>query len=146
MNRKHIYIAMAIAPFLAAGSYVATGFYVDKDTAPKELVQLETEGDCQLIAGNCQFHKHQLRLNLSSDPYLTVVDLTSSHHLQGATFSFVLQGIETQRHVMQRAPDLMHWQADISSLQLATQPRPITLRFTALQAGVFYLSEVPVAH
>ncbi len=145
MNRKHIYIAMAIAPFLAAGSYVATGFYVDKDAPPKALVQLERQGKCHLSSGDCHFYKHQLTLDLASDPHLTHVNLVSSHHLQGATFTIVVQGRESQRYIMQRHPDLMHWQADISSLHLSEKTTlPMTLRFSALQAGVYYLSEVSI--
>lgn len=114
MNR-HLKIAFFIAPFLALGAYVLTGFYVSPKEIKNQQNKLRLLGDCQPQENACLFKLGQLELKLISNQkqqqhQLAIITNEATNELS------VALGDEYQfkQFPMMKSDDLKYWQIKLN--------------------------------
>ncbi len=84
---KHSRMAVVIAPFLAIGGYVASGYYLDDQALEARILTLEQEDPCNMLDTPCVLNATGLIFQLSHESGKTTV--TTSFNMETLTISFV---------------------------------------------------------
>ena len=138
---KHTKLAIIIAPFLAIGSYVATGYYADakmkKQFSQERYLQLSIEGKCQIKSGNCKMKNGDFLLNLKQTP--NGIHLATTHPITHAVISLVTDKNQEKLYKLKQNTDALNWQMDVDLKQLQDAR---TLRLMLMINKVSYLGEV----
>ena len=140
MNRQ-TKLAIVIAPFLAIGGYIATGYFLKgEEQDDEQLLKLQLNEACNLSTVPCKLSAEGLSLELSDNNGTT--RLVSSYPLERVMISFLDQAGTESLH--QLKPDRQHlsWEAttDFPRIQSAT-PGPVTVRISAGLYNLIYLHE-----
>jgi hypothetical protein len=136
---KHTKIAVLIAPFLAIGGYVASGYYLDSIADKEQLLKLKLEAPCNLIQSPCKLTADHLLLELSlKDNRLS---LATSHPLNQATVSILNTADNESVHRLTTADKGHKWQSKESVLTASSTTKNATVRIHAVIQNLNYLHE-----
>ncbi len=138
---KHTKLAIVIAPFLAIGSYIATGYYADakmqKAFGKERYLKLLPQGKCQIRAGNCKMKNGDFRLNLEQTPQ--GIHLATTHPISNAVISLVTDINQEKLYKLKQDKNALNWQMDVDATQLQNAHN---LRLLLMINKVSYLGEV----
>lgn len=84
---KHTRVAVILAPFLAIGGYIASGYYLDEKVREPRLLTLNQEAACDMSTIPCVLKATGLTFQLSHQNGQTTV--TSSVGMATVTIAFV---------------------------------------------------------
>ena len=138
---KHTKLAIMIAPFLAIGSYIATGYYVDtkmkKQFSEERYLKLSLQGKCQISIGNCKMKNGDFLLNLKQKP--DGIHLATTHPISNAVISLVTDKNQEKLYKLQQNKDALNWQVEVDPKRLQNVH---VLRLMLMINKVSYLGEV----
>ncbi len=138
---KHTKLAIVIAPFLAIGGYIATGYYADakmkKAFGKERYLQLAVQGKCQIKAGSCKMKNGDFLLNLEQTPQ--GIHLATTHPISNAVISLVSDNNQEKLYKLKQDKNALNWQMDVDSKQLQEAR---SVRLMLMINKVSYLAEV----
>jgi len=138
---KHTKTAIVIAPFLAIGGYIATGYYADakmeKAFGKERYLKLAVQGKCQIKAGSCKMKNGEFLLNLEETP--EGIHLATTHPISNAVISLVTDKNQEKLYKLKQNKDALNWQVDVEPKQLQDAR---TVRLMLMINKVSYLGEV----
>ncbi len=105
---KHTKLAVMLAPFLAIGGYIASGYYVDEQNKKERFLKLESQGECKILQGNCELTNGKFRLNISQKEGIT--HLATTHPIDHAVISLVLDNQQEKLYKLVENKDRFNWQ------------------------------------
>jgi len=114
MNR-HTKIAITVAPFLAIGGFIASGYYVDAQNKKERFLKLEPQGECKIEQGDCELSNGKFRLNLAQKSGIT--HLATTHPIDNAVISLVQANNQEKLYKLEQNKTRLNWQVktDLSS-------------------------------
>jgi len=149
MNR-HLKVAFVVAPFLLIAGYIVADHYqTNRERAMREArgpmfeaAELELDGECRLVEGQCVLRREGLILELSVTPGRYRLD--SSHVLDDVTIGLAQGDRET--HPLTLSPDQgrQHWSTPVRRLTRLKMDRPLQLRLVVRRGERQYYAEVAV--
>jgi len=99
-----------MAPFLAIGGYIASGFYMDYQLEKERMLPLKTQGECQIMAGNCKLSNGKFLVTIADTEGHT--QLTTTHPVDSAIISLVPSETDERLFPMEKAENPLNWTAD----------------------------------
>ncbi len=145
---KHLKIAFFIAPLLAIGGYVMTGYVVTTKPVNKSLPvnqasQLRAQGDCLPTENSCQFSTAELQLRLISNEQKNQQQLAVISTEVISNLSLALgQGDTFKQFPMMKSEDNKYWQIKLNPSDKLIDYTQLRLALTHQEKNYFIQSEV----
>ncbi|TPH13336.1 hypothetical protein [Litorilituus lipolyticus] len=139
MNR-HTKLAFMVAPFLAIFGYIGADLYKENQAQETKLIQLVTEGHCDVINQNCILSSGEFKINVSDKGGIT--EINSTFPLDSATLFLVDKSDKMTPYPlgMQKSP--YYWQSPTHLRNVASgKGDSYKLRLIAKIKGGQYISE-----
>ena len=73
---KHTKLAFMVAPILAVIGFIAADYYAESQAQDLKIIQLQPEGDCDVINKSCVLYSGEFKVNISDEAGITEVNST----------------------------------------------------------------------
>ncbi|MGB0937802.1 MAG: hypothetical protein ACPGTQ_10105 [Colwellia sp.] len=84
---KHLKLAFMVAPFLAVIGYIGADYYDESVAAQEKIIELTTDGHCDVINQNCVLKSREFKINVLDKDGITTIN--STFPLDSATLFLV---------------------------------------------------------
>jgi hypothetical protein len=84
---KHLKLAFMVAPFLAVIGYIGADYYNESVAAQEKIIELTTDGHCDVINQNCLLKSREFKINVLDESGITTIN--STFPLDSATLFLV---------------------------------------------------------
>ena len=139
MNR-HLKAAFMVAPFLAVLGYIGADYYDESQASKAKIVQLVTDGHCDVINQSCVLKSGDFKVNVSDKDGVT--EINSTFPLDSATLFLVDKSDKMTAYPlgMQKSPYYWRNNTELRNL-VANKGDSYKLRLIAKIKGGQYISE-----
>ena len=137
---KHTRLAVILAPFLAIGGYIASGYFLDDTVHAPRLLTLNQEAPCNMLSTPCVLNATGLTFQLSHENGETIV--TSSVGMANIAIAFVGSDGKEAAYPLSPSDRQKKWKAATTYEQMrATFGADTSVRLAAKIENLTYIHE-----
>ena len=137
---KHTKLAFMVAPILAIVGFIAADYYEENEAAQSKIVQLVTEGHCDVANKSCVLISGDFKINVSDEAGVTEVN--STFPLDSATLFLVDKSDKMTPYPLGMKKSPYYWRSNTPLGNLvANQGDSYKLRLIAKIKGGQYIGE-----
>ncbi|XQW85257.1 hypothetical protein ACOYR1_00585 [Thalassotalea piscium] len=139
MNR-HTKTALYVAPILILGGYILSDMYLENKAHVAKVIELTTEGQCDVINQHCVLKSGEFEVNVTHDNGITTFN--STYPLDTATLFLVDANNESSFYQLGMKDTPYYWKRETPLGQLvANSGEQYKLRLIAEIKGGKYIAE-----
>lgn len=73
---KHLKVAFMVAPILTIIGFGAADYYKESEAAKEKIIQLTSDGSCDVVNKNCVLVSGEFKINVSDEAGVTEINAT----------------------------------------------------------------------